>query len=687
MFTPRRLAVTVWAMWLSLLVVLAGLLSLRVWHPHYLAVTPLLILFAVCATALIGRSLWQLARGRRRVSSLAWLLIGVAPLWFLAGHIVYGLQTAYGRSVHLSYPLKVLAPLAESLMDLEARFRHPHRTVGEKVVMISQPVADAPDQVAAMDEHIRQLEKRLGRQLESRVHWVRGPLLGMQGKAIVGLCMGTRPEEAVPDQQGLDPMDRHEVAHCVISMLCPPSSEPPALLIEGWAEANSGHDALWLADRARESRHRGQTLPLQELTGPAWAGSHTKPVYVQGGPLVNYLLEEFGAERFFRLYTTCRRATFVADCQRCLGADLVDLEHDYWADIERLVQRAGPPSRRQLARLTLGPAVDGAAWQKFLDDYFAAVPRWLATYDFCERTVEVENQQVDENGRICTNPVGYKSTRSGAWRSLVIEGTKSDHRVIVASPKHPFTATRESAQEPWVVRRAGDINEEQTYRLLRHEIDSLEFLGELSVLCSESLKGLADASDLVVTRLERFREGDTPLVRLQLEDRSRRRLPLWRAASFVLADDGSFALRSSDYDAPRPDGIVRREVTYDHRNGNPVVRSVTTTRRHRDGKMSTCVERVVTCRFGPTPQEAFSAERLLGPGFVEGPPLRSPHDTVAAFGTDWSRWFLGGGALLLVTGLGLLGWKRRTATGSRSGAVQLAHGLDEHHSSNADPRE
>ena len=203
---------------------------------------------------------------------MTWFLIGTAPLWFMAGHFLYGLQAAYGRSVPLTYSLKMLVPLGESLMDLESRFRFPRRTVGGKVVMISQPMENAAAQVAAMDEHVRQIEKRLGRQLERRVHWVRGPLLGLQGKAIVGLCMGTRSQEAVPDEQGLDSLDRHEVAHCVINMLCPPSSEPPALLLEGWAEANSGHDAQWLADRAWKSRELGQTLPLQRSIGTGLGG-------------------------------------------------------------------------------------------------------------------------------------------------------------------------------------------------------------------------------------------------------------------------------------------------------------------------------------------------------------------------------------------------------------------------------
>ena len=102
----------------------------------------------------------------------------------MTGNILYGLRAGYGRQIDLDWPLKMLVPFGESLLDLEARVRYPLRTGGTKVVMISAPVARAREQVAAMDRHVRALEARLGRPLVGRVHWVRGPLFGMQGKAI-----------------------------------------------------------------------------------------------------------------------------------------------------------------------------------------------------------------------------------------------------------------------------------------------------------------------------------------------------------------------------------------------------------------------------------------------------------------------------------------------------------------------
>jgi hypothetical protein len=260
----------------------------------------------------------------------------------------------------------------------------------------------------------------------------------------------------------------------------------------------------------------------------------------------------------------------------------------------------------------------------------------------------------------------------------MIEGTQ-EHQVYVAHPQHSFKATRKSANEPWVIRRASDIGQEQVYRSMRHEIDTVESFGEPAVLLANDLQSRLNVSDLVVTRLERFREAEERLVRLRLEDCSRRELPSWRAATFVLSETGYFVLRSSSYEVGSPSGVMRSEVTYERSNGKPVIQFVTTTGRDRDGRLSKCIRRIVKCQFGPTPQEAFSAEQLLGPGLVEGPPLGSPHDAVAVFGTDWSRRFLGTGTLSLLLGLGLLCWewrtdRSRTATGRSGEALEFGHG-------------
>ncbi len=350
------LAIAVWVSCLALLGLMGMMLAVLAWHPHFLPMTSVLALVIVAGLALIGGALWRIVFGPGRREALSWLLLGSAPLWFLAGYFLYGLAIGTGRKIPVNLPVKMLGPLAESVMDLDARFRYPQRTVGEKVVMISapMPVDEARAQVAAMDRHVRALETRLGRATTGTVHWVRGPLLGIGRHAVIGMCMGTRPGEEPPDADGLAATDRHEVAHCVLTSHCTARFEPPAVLTEGWAQANQGDDRVEQAIRAWEGRLQGNDLSLRQLTGPDWYDRHEWPVYFQGAPLVNFLLDRFGPERFLQLYTTCGKSTFESDCRHILGLDLDGLDAAYRTDIERRATEGIPVARRRLERLKLG---------------------------------------------------------------------------------------------------------------------------------------------------------------------------------------------------------------------------------------------------------------------------------------------------------------------------------------------
>ena len=164
-----RLAAAVWLAWLGLVGLLYGMLRLGAWHPHFLPVTVVLVVLLAAGPSLLIVGGWQLVRGPRRMHALACLLLGLPPLGFLTGHLMYGFGTAYGRQFDLNLPIKVLMPFGESILDLVARFQYPERTEGERVVMISTPLENARAQVAAMDRHIRALEARLGRTGTRRV--------------------------------------------------------------------------------------------------------------------------------------------------------------------------------------------------------------------------------------------------------------------------------------------------------------------------------------------------------------------------------------------------------------------------------------------------------------------------------------------------------------------------------------
>jgi len=517
-----RLAVLVWLAWLGLIGLLFGMLRLGAWHPHFLPVTAVLFVLLAAGLSLLFVGLWQLIRGPLRMHALVCLLLGLPPLGFLAGHLMYGFGTTYGRRITLNLPLRVLVPFGESLLDLATRFQYPVRTEGQRVVMISTPVDNAHAQVVAMDRHIRALEARLGRIGSRKVHWVRGPVLGLQGRAILGMCMGSLPDGhwEQPDSEGLTTVDRHEVAHVVLSQFCTPDMEPPAVLMEGWAEVASMVDPRPHRLRAWSEHESGRTLSLEELIGPLWYSRHDFPVYVHGAPLVDYILRQFGPERFVELYATSHPATFAADCQRIMGVSIDQLDKEYWADLEKLIGPGGYHGY-WLASLPLGLGVDPAEWKQFITDYEAAGGRMLAPYEHVRLVAENVHTSTDPKGQTSATISRYELKRSGPRFIFRLLQGGIREEVCLASPEHSFRAERNSSAEPWELRENPGVKPELTYRRILREIDLMEpVCGATVPLLNEAdfARSLVNPLSLRVTRLERVTDTGRRFIRLEFED-------------------------------------------------------------------------------------------------------------------------------------------------------------------------
>src|SRR4051794_920379 len=105
-----RLALTVWLAWLGVLGLMAVLMVGLVPHPHFLPMTLAFGTLVVAGVGLIVGAAWRLARGPGCRRALACLLLGAAPLGFMAGHVLYGLRAGYGRQINRGWALKMLVP-------------------------------------------------------------------------------------------------------------------------------------------------------------------------------------------------------------------------------------------------------------------------------------------------------------------------------------------------------------------------------------------------------------------------------------------------------------------------------------------------------------------------------------------------------------------------------------------------
>src|SRR3954452_18305048 len=185
-----RWVFTVWGAWLAALGLAAALTASGIWNTNPILPLGLSALMFAAGPGLVIAATVRLIRGPRRDRALAGLLVGTAPFWFLAGHILMAMRPAFDRHVAPGWPTRVFSPLARPLADLEARWFYPERTRGKWVTMVGAPARDARAQVAAMDRHVDALLARLVPTATWPIVWYRGPLLGLPRFAVYDMAIG-----------------------------------------------------------------------------------------------------------------------------------------------------------------------------------------------------------------------------------------------------------------------------------------------------------------------------------------------------------------------------------------------------------------------------------------------------------------------------------------------------------------
>jgi hypothetical protein len=336
--------------WPVSVLLLWGQLQARVLHPWSLLFLALLALTALGAVGGGLAALWRMIFGPGRRAALTWLLAAAVPLSFWLGLGGYARAMTAGRAGPNNLPMRLATMAAASVMEAQANHTYPHRLEGERLVMyyddrVTQPQRD----LAAMEQHVARLEALTGKPLRAKIYWVRGKLLGYGRMACYGLALGSTesPDDwetaGHPDRLSVD---RHELAHAVLHQMYPADTDPPMLLVEGWADAQAGPTADRMARWAWESRERWlartreapRSSYLRELTSSGWYHRIASPVYDVGGAFADFLLREFGVERFLALYFACQPGTFEQEVQAKLGVDLDTLEAQFWKGVETRVR-------------------------------------------------------------------------------------------------------------------------------------------------------------------------------------------------------------------------------------------------------------------------------------------------------------------------------------------------------------
>jgi hypothetical protein len=323
---PRRLALLSWLGWAAAVFSLWLQFHLGVYHTQVWLWLPAALLGVAAGAGAFLFGSWRGVFGPRRWAGLGWALLGAAPLLLWAALVVYMFHEQDEKYLPSDDAHKVGRLAAINLLEGHAWLRYPHRLETERLVMyyadgVSDPAGDA----AAMDVHLARLEEILGRRQHSKITWVRGSALGLHGMSIHSVALAS-------DASPASWVDRHELAHAFLYQFSRPDSEPPMLLLEGWAMAVDGHPEP-LQMTALACRGKAETC-LGRILGPEDYHRGTGDAYYVGGALVDYLLRRYGGERFLEFYNACRPGSYETDFERLYGVSFGDMERDFWRDAE-----------------------------------------------------------------------------------------------------------------------------------------------------------------------------------------------------------------------------------------------------------------------------------------------------------------------------------------------------------------
>jgi len=608
MMLERRTAYVAWTAWLIGLVWMVAAYLSRSVQPNF---WPLLILLAVqLISAVVGLAfgVWHLCRGPRRLAAMGWMLLGMGPVCLWAAHISYSVWFVQGRQLDSNLMKRVSRPALFALADAAAHALYPERTEGRYVVMIHNGVLDSPQQdVAAMDRHLERMQEVLGRKMRSKVRWVRGSLLGVSGRGGGGWALGSSDTEPRETDE-LSQLDLHESAHAILDTMehgdirVPLDHEAPAILVEGWAELQSGYSGQTLLQKAWGARRRGRALPLCEFTTEDWYHRHWSPAYTQGGPLVEYILHEFGPQKFFELYMTARRASFAEDCKRILGLSLDELDRAYWDYVEK---RVDPEGVGGLSYVELAPDVDKSLWREVVKGHLEAAEsiRQLSgpLHAQCETSMmEFPDSEPPREAMTTTLELlvdGDRlrlSSRFGRRRSI-----------IVTSPDCSFSLMRRSDEEAWQLWEGTQIGTQLwDFCLQRHRVLSDAFPMLAHYTYTDGAQALWNAKFRpFVNRVECISRDGRELVLVAFENRAEAGVACEYTSGELCFDPANhWALRCASLRRECDNGgASQHHLSFEfelHENKLPLVRSHSAT-REEPGEITTVSRSTAKYDFHP----------------------------------------------------------------------------------------
>lgn len=229
----RGLALFAWTGGVGSIALLAIEYRLRILHPASLLFLLLLAMTVMPALAAVAFALFRRSKDQARQDRWRWTVAALIPAIVWTAWGTYAYHAFSTREIPRNLPMRLIEVAGASAHEARAVYLFPHRIETPRLVMFyDDAVTDPRRDADEMDRHVARMESLTGLRLREKIFLVRGPIFAGRHVCFQGLAFGSAGG-------GIDYVDRHELAHAIMSQQGQLDTDPPTLLGEGWAESQS----------------------------------------------------------------------------------------------------------------------------------------------------------------------------------------------------------------------------------------------------------------------------------------------------------------------------------------------------------------------------------------------------------------------------------------------------------------
>ena len=204
----KRPACYVLVVWSAFLAMHGYYFLLDCWNTPHPSYRPLLFFVLVQLLVLVFAcvfGVWRVVRGPNRIESIAWLGLGLLPvfIWYSQVSLSYHAnEERRTQSIEMQWYQLSTTPMAAALIDGVTRWTLPYQLEGDRVVMFyDDTIVDPERDLEEMDAFIKTEEEFLQTTKPTKIHWVRTPMLGIPGGyAISGVSVADPNTSPISNQ-------------------------------------------------------------------------------------------------------------------------------------------------------------------------------------------------------------------------------------------------------------------------------------------------------------------------------------------------------------------------------------------------------------------------------------------------------------------------------------------------------